>query len=130
MAQGCAITTFALAALWAGAVSAAPADVKTCSGKFSRATELNSKDNEALQQKIRKANYAAMAKDDPLKYCGWHKVNVLPVLIKSMRRMEALANDADCANETAAAVSLERLVVAYKQDERGLSGLCLGLKNE
>lgn len=123
------VTNVMVGALSAGAASAGYLDgYRECNNKVGRANDLIKKDTESLLRLFKKAKNADMHKTEPVKYCDWHKKNVMAVLIKSIRRMGVLAKDPQCFNDPVAVNSYERLVQNYKQDERWMSSLCLGIQ--
>ncbi len=101
-----------------------------CNRRFGRANDQNKKDVDAVAARIKKANNAAMVKSDPVKYCDWHTKNVLPTWVKIINRMEGVASDKQCFNDPLAVDNLERHVRILKADQRWLSSLCLGVKDE
>lgn len=118
-----------LALLGNGPASAGPLDsYKLCNDKFGRANDQNRKATDALFRLFKKANNADMHKTDPVKYCDWHKKNVMAVSIKGVRRMEERAKDPSCFNDPIAVASYEALAQIYKSDERWMSALCLGIQ--
>jgi hypothetical protein len=120
---GLAAATPGIAPAFAGPTD----EFNACNDKLGRELDKLKKSTDGLNGLFKKAKNSEMHKTEPVKYCDWHKKNVMTVLIQNVRRMEVLAKDTECMHDTIAVQSFERLAQGYKEQERWMSSLCLGI---